>query len=248
MKKTLKLSAASLLLSLAFSTSLPAQNLLFEGTSGSVFKGQLIDLQDGKATIIRSSDNKEFVVPLDRFNSDTQKRIKEAAENMPVVYPRIEPKVSVSKRTKALDYYQEQETLGAKVILHNQGRVNSPPCKCIYIALGENQKIPDKFKVLNKEEFSLSPSAGRSAEHTVKSVYNTCLKKGADYYYSTSNSYESLGYVLVIKDQENNILQYKTMSKTIEKILDNSPGALESLMKASKGNQLDGEFKKAGKR
>lgn len=202
----------------------------------------LVSKKGEKFVIRRVKDNVEFTITASSLDEASQKVLLKEAADLPVSYPKLDLDVTIGKRRKPDNgsYYMRVMEVSSKVTLTNMERDNpSPPCDCALVLFGQDQRNEEVFQVLSNQKFKLTPS-GEGAVFNIK-PFNTRYdsdNKG----YGNIGGFKYVGYLLIVRDLEKNVIATKTVYSKIKKALSN-PAFAKTMYDAAAGTQTGENMK-----
>ena len=198
---------------------------------GKTLSAELISVGETSAKFKKTAGSPPFEVAFDTLSPETVAMLKKEAEEMPVVYPRFDVDVVVSKRRKASSgsYYMKSMTVGGKVVVSNQSmKSDFPVTKGRLVFIGQNQQTESVYQVLSVTDFEISPKAGKEQEIPVADIITTydSDNKGR----GNIGGYKYYGYLLIFHDGEGNVTYSKTLSGVITKAISDNPKVVDQFL------------------
>ena len=240
MKLFLILCAHLLLMPNTFAIQAP---VTIKDTAGRSLEVTLVSVTASTLKCKKSGSSRLLEIPLDKLDEASVVLIKstlEAAQSYAAQNPPLDVDVSINKRRKSSNgsWYMKQMEITAKVTLKNKNlNLDANTCNGRMLMVGQDQRNPDLYEVLQNEEFKINPSH-KGQDHLTKTVrisYDSDNKGsgnigGSKYY----------GHILIITSEDGRLLTSKT---TLNKIKDRiTPQFIESLSKLRVDNKIDENF------
>lgn len=195
-----------------------------EDLKGRTLRAELISVDEKGAKLRKDVGKPAFPVGFELLTEDSIALLKETAEAMPVVYPRFEADVVVSKRRKTAggSWYMKKMTIGGKVIISNKSmRRDFPFTKGRLVFIGQDQRLESVYKVLSVNDFEFAPAAGREEEILLKEFVTRY--DGDNKGRGNIGGFKYDGYLLVLYDEEKRVVFSKTLSGSISKAIEADP-------------------------
>ncbi len=195
-----------------------------EDLKGRTLSAELISVGETSAELKKSVREPAFTVEFSLLTEESIQMLKETAEAMPVVYPRFEADVVVSKRRKTAggSWYMKSMTIGGKVIVTNQSmRRDFPPTKGRLVFIGQDQRLESIYQILSVNKFDVSPAAGREQEIVLKEFVTKY--DGDNKGRGNIGGFKYDGYLLILYDEDKRVVFHKTLSGSISKAIDEDP-------------------------
>jgi len=185
-----------------------------------------------------TAGGKEHTLTLDRFDADSQTKIKEVAASLPPQIPKLDVDVSVSNKRQKVGWYQATQTVSQKVILKNLSvSIAYPAAKGYVISIGQNREYTDRYKVMMTSEFDISVPANKSFEASTKPFSTTydAENKGN----GNVGGYQYDSYVFIITDTTGNVLLTKTMDGNLKSQLEKDTSLAKRIIALKKDQLID---------
>ena len=212
-------------------------------TAGRSLEVTLVSFTASTLKCKKSGSSRLLEIPLDKLDEASVALIKEtleAAQSYAAKNPPLDVDVSINKRRKGSSgsWYMKQMEITAKVKLKNKNlNIVANTFTGRMLMVGQDQRNPDIYEVLQNEEFKINPSH-KGQEHLTKTVrisYDSDNKGignigGSKYY----------GYILIIASEDGQLLTSKT---TLNKIKDRiTTQYIDSLTKLTVASKIDENF------
>lgn len=193
---------------------------------------------DDKVTIQRIKDRKQFTIPLDSLNEDSQKEVKKELKTISESYPELTSEVSISKRRKAENgsSYMKNMVISAKATVKiKKQNLTCPPCTASLIFIGQDQRTPDRYQVLSSQRFKFTPTAeGEILETKSFSTSYDSDNKGD----GNIGGYKYKSYLLVVFDKDGKAILTKTLDSKIKKAIEGNMSFSKTMATYKKGTYL----------
>ncbi len=211
-------------------------------TQGRTIEIELISADEKTVTFRRKGNAREFTLTLDQLDAESRTRIAEEAKALPTVLPRIEPVVVIGKRRdKGSSYYMVKQTVSCTVKLRNPDTILPlPKLNGRVIFYGQNQKMPDAFRVLSVQDFPVQLQPGESASTELKdfiTIYDSDNKGEGNI-----GGYQYAGYLLVFLAEEGEVLFDQTTDAKTRQALAGRPDLLRAFSNYSVGSGFDAKL------
>jgi hypothetical protein len=240
MKKERFMFSPLLILALA-SISLPsldAAPITVTDVKGRVIEVELVSVTDSSVTFRRADNPKEFTLPLNNFADDSQQLIRKSASLIPVVVPKIQPDVIIGKRRSSDEsYYMKKQDIECTVKLTNPDlKVPIPTVSGKILFIGEDRRTPGLLKILSTQEIETAIEPNKTFVKEMDSFSTTydSDNKGV----GNVGGSQYVGYILVMKDAENNVVLSHTLTGSFRQAITARPAVLEELLTYSTGKML----------
>lgn len=236
------LSALSSLLLLG--SAAHAEDLILINKNGQSIEASVTGQNEGKITIKRSKDGKEFTIPLDSLNEDSQKKVQKELKRLATSYPPIKVDVVIGKRRQdyeGSDYRKLMEITSKTTLTNTDLNRSSPPCMGNILILGQDQRSDYKYKILSNQEFNLTPGhRGVDFEaKPVRTVYDSDNKG-----YGNIGGYKYVGYIIIITDEkEKEIIHYDSNYSKAKKAMEMSSKLITEIREYSAEKMVDENLK-----
>lgn len=205
---------------------------------------ELLALEDDTVAFeVPAQKNKEYELPIDRFDAASQARIREASKNLKPRVPKLDFDVAVEKRRKKVGYYMVQQTVTTKVSVKNLSRtIDLPPCKCRILFVGRNRKNNDLYMILNVQEFEAAAPKGDTFKHETKPFTTEYDSDNAGA--GNVGGYQYDAYIVMLSDGDENILASHSSDPSIRSALKDDLLLLPKVAKYPKGTQMNARLQK----
>ncbi len=206
---------------------------------GEALVAELISVGENSAKLKKSAGSNSFKVSFDLLSEESVKLLREKAEELPVVFPRFEVDVIVTKRRKSMSnsWYMKSMTVGAKVKVSNGSmRTDFPVTKARIVLLGQDQRIKTIYSVLSVKDFEISPKAGQEQEVEIPEFVTTYDSDNKGQGNVGGFKYE--GYMLIFRDSKDRIAYSKSLDATISRAAEDNPKVLEAFLTMKVGEKL----------
>lgn len=182
-----------------------------------------VEIQSYDATNVivkRTSDQKEFTIPLDRLHDDSKKIVSDWKEKNPNAAGsgKFTLLVTTGKNRRTTgkeDFDDKRINLEPKISVKNSDKVESMEAKLTVIFLGRPVDTNSDMSVLGKQSFDLTKLApGEQKEFEMSKISSAYDNRG---YAKFGARY--LGYVVLIHDQEGKKMQMiESIPSTVAKL------------------------------
>ena len=200
---------------------------------------ELIALTDKEVTVKRASDDKTFTLPLASLTPETVERLKEKADKLPVVYPKLEVNVAIGNRRvkQSGSFYMKSQNISTTISIRNldlEKDFPKRPGRVVYF--GQDQSNPDRFKILAINGFEVAPGANKTAE-AVLPTFSTSYDSD-NIGFGNIGGYEYEGYLFLVWDENKDVIVHKTTSGTVARAIKIDYGLLARMVTAKNGTIL----------
>lgn len=227
---------------LALSPLLAGPTFEVRNTKGDAIHIELLEFNDDVVTFETTGGKagKEHNLKIDRFDADSQTKIREEAQNLKPRPFKLDTTVSVSKKRDKLGYFMVQQKVSTKVSIRNLSMRDFPETKAYMTYFGRDRSNPDEYKVMARKTFDCKIASRGLFEAEVdgfKTKYDSD-KKGA----GNIGGYQYDGYLLVLMDDDGNILHAKTSDPGLRSMIETEPAKAGRLSKVATNKILNKEL------
>ena len=194
------------------------ETVTLESTGGSKVTAKLVSSDDAGVTVIRISDQKSFVIPLDKLTDRSKKMVADWKSGGGGLLAKFDIAVTTGKTRKTTareDFDDKRVTLDPVVTVSNPDTKQATrAAKVTVLFLGKPVADPGAIHVFKTQTFDLAslPHGGKKefAVGKISSAYDSrgYAKFGARYF----------GYVVLVHDAEGSVLySAKAVPSSLEK-------------------------------
>jgi hypothetical protein len=217
-----------------------AETTTITDLKGRSLKVELVKLEGSQLSFKKAGKSTIMSVSLEKLSKASAESVRkkmseiqaDAAKNPP-----LEVKVVIKKNDRRMgdSSYMKRMAIEATVGLQNKNlNIDAEECICTSIIIGEDQKVRDKYKVLGKQQFKLTPDH-KMAEFTTKPVYTEYDSDNQGY--GNIGGYKYDGYILIVQNSDKDVIEHKTNISRLKN--DFSEEHSKKLIKIKEGAMLD---------
>lgn len=222
--------------------ALGAPVLEVKDVKGRALEIELIGLEGKNVVFQRKGDPKEFRLPLDQFDTESQTRISNVSAELPTVYPKVDAEVIIGKkREKGNSYYMVKQIINCEVKLKNPSHdLKLPPVTAKVLFIGQNQKDPESYTVLSVQSFPVELPGGGSMANELKpfSTSYDSDNKGT----GNIGGYQYSGYLLFFVNDSDEVVFSQTTDANIRSAIAANPTILKEISTYKDGAYVDGKL------
>lgn len=199
---------------------------------------ELISTTGTSVTFRRTSDSKEFTLPINNFVADSQELIRKEASRVPVAMPKIQPDVTIGKRRQKGDsYYMVTQEINTTVKLTNPSlTIPIPTVSGKIIFIGQDRRTPELLSILSTQSVETPLKPGE----TVTKVMDGFLTS-----YDSDNKgsgniggAQYFGFILVLMDESGKVVVDHTSTGSLRQAISNKPSVLKQIITYPRGKFL----------
>lgn len=232
-----------ILLLLASGTLCDAGKLMgVRDTKGRSVDIELLSVTGESIRFKRLDTSKEFSVPINTFDEDSQEKIRTAAATLSAALPPLDVDVIIGKRRKKKhSYYMEEQEISCTVKLKNTSQtIPLPKLTGRVLFVGRNQRTPDAYTILSVQDFPVELKPGESTAAGLKSFITKYDSDNKGY--GNVGGYQYSGYLLVFLNDKQEVVFDQTTDGGIRKALADRPRLLEKMAAYPLGAYFNGKM------